>query len=811
MTRRARRNPRVSGAIEALEPRRLLSVDPVPRPVFNTGTGFFVSGGKVYDANGYEFVIRGVNQNQWWGNPAENLLAIDEVAKTGANAVRAVMNWVSGGSDTPTERRTIVERYLANNIVPIVEDHAATNSNDNESPAALATIVDKWLDPANLSWLQQYEQKLILNIANEWGPNSTVWRDTYIQQVQRLRNAGVNALIMIDAGGWGQEINTIKSWASAILNADPQKNVVFSIHFYSQWRTEERSFDVGGGTYDVLTELNNVRNQGLPIVVGEFSWEGVDSVAYRAQRVMEICQQLGVGYMGWAWNYNNPSTLDMIPGTAYQYNSNVNLSPWGDIIVNHPDAGIKATSVRATVFPQAAPMLVLKKTTVNVAEGGAGVAQVRLSSPPTSNVVVSLAKVFGGDASLSLSGGGNVTFTPSNWNQYQPILLTAAPDADSTIGSARFTLSAPGLRTTDFTAKETEANLPLGGFTLNPTDDRDTQSDNAAGTNATVSASKWNHFYMKFDLGGIGGKASSATLRVYKSGATASNITGRVWHAVIDGWTQSVTPLTTSLSYPVASRLLPGGVGYVDFDVSGLIASELNHDRVVTLAITTSSDNWTSFQTREGANKPQLLVTATEAVPPALLTSQFDAATSVHALVFGFSENVGVSLAPTDLVVENLTTPAAVPAVAGVTYNPVGNAARFSFSPSILPDGRYRATLPSAGIADAAGNPLLIDHAFEFFFIQGDANGDASVNIGDFSILAANFNTAGGYADGDFNYNGLVEIGDFSLLASKFNQSLEPIASAARAGGSAPAEAALSSSDPMTVQRRQSLWSQLNV
>ena len=52
--------------------------------------------------------------------------------------------------------------------------------------------VDNWLDPGNVSWLQQYEREVILNIANEWGPawSSTnhVWRDSYITQVQRLRN-----------------------------------------------------------------------------------------------------------------------------------------------------------------------------------------------------------------------------------------------------------------------------------------------------------------------------------------------------------------------------------------------------------------------------------------------------------------------------------------------------------------------------------------------------------------------------------------------------------------------------------------------
>ena len=53
----------------------------------------------------------------------------------------------------------------------------------------------------------------------------------------------------------------------------------------------------------------------------------------------------------------------------------------------------------------------------------------------------------------------------------------------------------------------------------------------------------------------------------------------------------------------------------------------------------------------------------------------------------------------------------------------------------------------------------------------GDANLDGTTNIGDFSLLAANFNVAGkGWVGGDFNYDGITNIGDFSLLAGNFNQ-----------------------------------------
>jgi hypothetical protein len=58
------------------------------------------------------------------------------------------------------------------------------------------------------------------------------------------------------------------------------------------------------------------------------------------------------------------------------------------------------------------------------------------------------------------------------------------------------------------------------------------------------------------------------------------------------------------------------------------------------------------------------------------------------------------------------------------------------------------------------------------FTVTGDADLNGIVNIGDFSLLAANFNTTSVWSGGDFNYSGTTDITDFALLASNFNTSL---------------------------------------
>jgi hypothetical protein len=55
----------------------------------------------------------------------------------------------------------------------------------------------------------------------------------------------------------------------------------------------------------------------------------------------------------------------------------------------------------------------------------------------------------------------------------------------------------------------------------------------------------------------------------------------------------------------------------------------------------------------------------------------------------------------------------------------------------------------------------------------GDSNLDGTVDLTDFTYLAANFNGSGkNWLQGDYNYDGNIDLTDFTLLASNFNQAL---------------------------------------
>ena len=457
--------------VEALEGRLLLTA----RPSYNTGTGFYVVGREIYDANGNEFDIRGFSNSHWWGNTTNTFNAISEFPAAKANAVRAVFGPAIGGlQDSPAKREQVVEEYIRNGIVPIVEDHGASSSTD---PAALQQVVDRWLDPANVQWLKQDEKYVILNIANEWGPDSSVWANAYINAVARLRAAGINCLLMIDAGGYGgQDIHSIDTWWKQIEDSDPQHNIVFSIHMYGYWVSGDKpgtNYALGswggGMPEDINTELDKAVQMNIPLVVGEFSWQGGD-VNYNTSTAMKLFTQDNLGWLAWSWNGNSNPVYDMIANGGWQYISDADLTQFGNLVINDPVYGLKATSKQATIF--------------GIPPTAAASQQVNLASSYNRTGIVNDGSAFSG----GLDGGGsalsaNLLGTSQTW---MGTTFTIGPAGSSDVVSATGqTIALPAGQDGSLAllATAVNGNQPNLTFTVNYTD----------GTKATFtqSVSDW--------------------------------------------------------------------------------------------------------------------------------------------------------------------------------------------------------------------------------------------------------------------------------------------------------------------------------
>jgi len=317
---------------------------PAQRPAYNTGTGFFVLGKTLYDADGYEFRIRGVNKAHY----DSNQYAVVNNMK--ANAVRWVMY---DPTNTQPAQVAAANAWIAQKIVPIPGNWDGVCI---DSTATLTSIVDLWVARA-ASWttsdLQRYA---IINIANEWGPSdSVVWRDSYITAIQRMRNAGYKQTLMIDSGGCGQDAADILKYAQAVFDSDPQKNVIISLHIYGAWaRPAIQSWQQN---YDTLLAQMSLLN--VPIVIGEFGPGrniGPSPTPITPLEIMTTAEGYKWGWLGWAADDGNTDSWFAMLYNNTVYNSSADLTIFGKVVVDNAVFGLKAIAVKAAALTGIPPL-----------------------------------------------------------------------------------------------------------------------------------------------------------------------------------------------------------------------------------------------------------------------------------------------------------------------------------------------------------------------------------------------------------------------------------------------------------------------
>ncbi|WP_028801811.1 glycoside hydrolase family 48 protein [Streptomyces sp. 142MFCol3.1] len=116
--------------------------------------------------------------------------------------------------------------------------------------------------------------------------------------------------------------------------------------------------------------------------------------------------------------------------------------------------GASADSTPVGITVASGPAVVASPSQLGVQQGKAGTFDVKLSTQPSANVTVAVARTDG-NTGLSVTGGSSLTFTPSNWNTAQKVTITA--DASGT-GAATFTASATGHTKATVTVTELAAS-----------------------------------------------------------------------------------------------------------------------------------------------------------------------------------------------------------------------------------------------------------------------------------------------------------------------------------------------------------------
>ena len=300
--------------------------DPIDIP---TNGGMFVQNGKLYDGNGNEFIMRGINiPHAWYTDYTKT--SIDAVAGLGANCVRVV---VADGTEwtktTRSELENIISWCEAKGLICILEVHDHTGKDD---VYRLNIAVNYWKEMKDL--LNEHKDYVIVNIANEWLGTwnlGSTWTSAYQDAIRSLRNAGLENVIMVDAAGYGQETATCIDNCQSVYSADSTGNTMFSIHMYSV---------AGKDASTVKSNIDAMISKGVCFCIGEFG-DYQNGGDVDEETVMSYCTEKSIGYAAWSWKGNSgtDSTLDLSNDWE-----GTNLTTWGKYVFYASDIGIQATS-----------------------------------------------------------------------------------------------------------------------------------------------------------------------------------------------------------------------------------------------------------------------------------------------------------------------------------------------------------------------------------------------------------------------------------------------------------------------------------
>lgn len=250
----------------------------------------FVKGRHLYSAANEKIILRGVNEMAIWSTDPTLKDVLPEMAKTGSNCARLV--WLTTGS--PATLDTLISNCLKSKMIPIVELHDATGD-----WSKLQSLLDYWKRPDVISVMEKYNKWALLNIGNEIGPKTSNadFLNYYLDAIKQLRGVGYKMPLIIDASDWGKDEENITSNWKQLVDSDPLKNTMFSVHLY--WKENT--------TAELQKRLDNllskVVKENIPLFFGEGPQlkGGCDRIDWPYEYTLAQCQKYQIGWVTWSW------------------------------------------------------------------------------------------------------------------------------------------------------------------------------------------------------------------------------------------------------------------------------------------------------------------------------------------------------------------------------------------------------------------------------------------------------------------------------------------------------------------------------
>jgi mannan endo-1,4-beta-mannosidase len=154
-----------------------------------------------------------------------------------------------------------------------------------------------------------------------------------------MRTAGIHTPIVIDSSKCGQDDVMITQVGQDLIKADPDHNLIFSLHIY--W-TDQNAARIAKAIVDPIT-LN------IPMIIGEFASVSVDcSTPILWKEILKQSQINQIGYLPWSWDHQNACATHSMTKDANQSFSTL----WGwalELAVTDPNS-IKNTSIQSQCF-----------------------------------------------------------------------------------------------------------------------------------------------------------------------------------------------------------------------------------------------------------------------------------------------------------------------------------------------------------------------------------------------------------------------------------------------------------------------------
>lgn len=353
----------VSGVADSDTWAKLLANVPPPRETF------FTQGRHLYDPNGIQIILRGINLPLLddWNFPPNDTLG--DLEQTGANAVRIQWYTNYGSPERPAytlaDLDALLTKCKALHMIPILGLWDVTCQAD--ATLVNTQLIPWWTNEEVLALLNKHKQYLVLNPANELGfyhwsndPASALseFKNAYKSALTSLR-AQLHMPVMIDAPDCGTSIDAWLTIGQELIEHDPDHNLLLSVHAY--W-----------AGYDGMPHIDSAVQGNLPIVFGEvankqdetingatqFCFYDLDGLhqnhapptSFTYQGLLQTLKTNEIGWLAWSWWPDGCSSRNLATYNENSHQYQGLSDPFGNDIVNHPDYGLKNSAKRSSIF-----------------------------------------------------------------------------------------------------------------------------------------------------------------------------------------------------------------------------------------------------------------------------------------------------------------------------------------------------------------------------------------------------------------------------------------------------------------------------